>query len=231
MAVDAVKVELVTRDFNRMLEEFAAIDPAVEFRDIVRGLAVRVVAGALRRTRAADPKKIQAAHEKATFTTLDGKLYKLSNYFHNDELWRRIQNHRVFSLQRKLNARGLAKQSWLHLGRKIGAGPISAPAWVSRANFKGEQYPGDVSFLESGAGLKFQLKITNASPLMKGAGGEWALVQAMAGETKYFWTLLAKHAFRNAATRASKYPGVYVKPQLSPRLEFSAQIPAGMFGA
>ena len=55
---DSLKAELIHRDFSRMIEELAAIDSRVEFRDVIRGVAARVMAGAARGTKAADSGKI-----------------------------------------------------------------------------------------------------------------------------------------------------------------------------
>lgn len=211
MAVDALRVELVTRDFNRMLGEFASIEPKLEFADIVRAIAIRVMAGALRRTRAADPEKIKRRHESAEWTTLDGKKIKLSWYLHNDSKYAAVENHRAAVLKSKLGARGLSKQSWLHAAQKLG-GDAAAPAYVSSANSAGRTHPENASFSETGGGAAYALKVTNASPIVQQAGGEYALVGAMSAETRYFFTLLSKGAFRNAATRAAKYPGIYVRP-------------------
>jgi hypothetical protein len=209
--MDDIKAQLITRDFNRMLEEFASISPEIEFKQIVRAVAIRVIAGALRRTRAADANRIRESREAAEFTTMDGKLYKLSNYFHNDALWNRITNKRRASLQKKLAARGLAKQSWYIMAQKLGTA-IDVPSYVDAANYDGKTYPGDVNYVDTTSGGAYALKIINASPIVQQAGGQAALIFAMQAETRYFQTLLAKGAFRNAATRAAKYPGVYVKP-------------------
>lgn len=211
MAVDSLKVLLVTNKFARMLSDFSSIDPTIEFSQIVRAVAIRVIAGALRRTRAADAQRIRESHEAAEFTTMDGKLYKLSNYFRNDALWGRIVEKRRASLQRKLDKRGLAKKSWLHVAEKLG-GSIDAPAYVRKANASGNDFPENASFSESGQGMRYALTIINSSPIVQAAGGQAALVYAMQGETRYFYTLLARGAFRNAASRAAKYPGVFVRP-------------------
>ncbi len=212
---DNVKVQLITSRFGKMLEDFAAIDPKVEFRDIVIGVAIRVIAGALRRTKAADPRRIRDGHAGATFTTMDGKIYKLSNYFHNESIWNRIEQKRRAALDTKLAARGLSKQSWLHQARQLGA-TLEVPAYVANANFKGQQHPENAAHMETGAGGQFALKIINSSPIVQAANGRFALIAAMSAETRYFYTLLARGGFATAATRAAKYPGVYVRPLALP---------------
>lgn len=209
MALDSLKVELITSRFNQMLEEFAEISPEIEFRDIVRAIAIRVIANALRRTKAADTQKIRARHEAREFTSMDGKKYKLSNHF-PDPVWEKLSARRAASLEVKLRSRGLAKQSWLYLAQDLG-GTIDVPAYVPAANFKGQTHPENVSFIERGTGANYALKIINNSPVVQAAGGEQALVFAMAGETRYFFTLLSKGAFATAKSRAAKYPGIYAR--------------------
>lgn len=207
---DSVKVELITRDFNRMLEEFERIDPSVEFRTVVREVAIRVIAGALRRTAAASVAGIRADAGSREWITLDGKVYKLSNRF-PDRVWGRIQRRRTDDLNKRLNARGLSKQSWLHQARDLG-GNIQVPNFVDRANYKGQQYPVDANHRESRGGANYSLTILNSSPIVQNAGGQNALISAMAAETRYFYTLLQKGAFRTASSRASKYPGIFTRP-------------------
>ena len=213
--MDELKVQLITRDFNRMLEEFASLDPAVEFRTIVRGVAVRVIAGALRRTRAAQVASIRRDHAAREWITLDGKKYNLAYHYHNDALWGRIDRRRADDLSRRLGARGLAKQSWLHLARDLGA-TIEVPAYVDRANYDGLQYPINAAHVERRGGADYSLTILNSSPIVQNAGGRLALLSAMAAETRYFYTLLARGGFATAARRASHYSGVYVTPAALP---------------
>lgn len=230
--MDSLRMEVVARGVNRMIEDLASIDASVEFSSVVDTIALRVTTGALRGTRAAKVASIRRSHEGATFTTMDGKLYKLSNYFHNDALWSRIQNKRAASLQTKLAARGLAKQSWAHLGAKISAtarsgprAPAPVPAYVASANYKGRQYPEDASTFSSGDGRGYSRTIVNASPLMPGARGETALYRSMQGEELYYQRLCANRFYQSAATRAAKYPGIFTKPSA-----LASAVPVGMFG-
>lgn len=206
-----LKVQVVTARFSAMLQEFARIAPELEFRDIVRAAAIRVIAGALRRTRAADAANIRRRWANAKYTTMDGKLYNLSFYYHNDALWNRIVQKRQRSLQTKLNSRGLAKRSWLFEAEKLGAAElVDAPDYVTRANYKGVEYPLDAEYVERGSAMGYTLKIINSSPIVQAAGGEAALLGSMQAEARYFEVLLAKGFLSTAEQRAAKYPGVYV---------------------
>lgn len=229
-ALDGLRMELIARDMNRMIEDLYAIDATVEFSSVVDSVAMRVASGALRRTRAAKLASITRSHASQTFTTLDGKLYKLSNFFKNDALWTRIQNHRAARLQQKLAARGLAKQSWWHAARKIRTSSSSAflpaaeaPAYVMAANHLGEQYPQDVRTFTSGSATGFQRTVVNESPLGPGAGMEPALFFAMQGETRYYARLCAQRFYLTAAGRTARYPGIFTRP-----VAFSAELPVGI---
>lgn len=209
--MNALTVRIDASRFNAMLADFAAIEPGLEFRDIVHGTALRVCAGALRRTNAADPQRIRRDFENREWTTLDGKRYKLSWYLHNDALWHRIEQHRADTLATKLASRGLAKKSWIFFGPELG-GIIDAPNFVHSANYKGEVYPEDAAIAEAGFGAGYQLTIFNSSPIVQKAGGARALQGAINGEARYFYVLLEKRAFRTFEGRAARYPGVYVRP-------------------
>lgn len=211
MALDQIKVEIITSRFGKMLEDFASINPEIEFRTIVRAVAVRVIAGALRRTKMAQAEAIRRRWADQEWITFDGKKYKLSWYLRNDVLWHQIEEFSLKALWLRQAARGLSKQSWLHQAQQLGEN-LSVPAQVTAANHAGRQYPGNVSHRETGAGTAYALTILNNSPIVQKAGGRDALAFAMAGETRFFYTSLEKGAFRSAASRAAKYPGVYVSP-------------------
>lgn len=209
--MDDLKVQLITSRFNRMLEEFAEVNPEVEFRDIVRAIAIRVIAGALRRTRAASIEGIRKDWEEREWVTLDGKKYNLFWYLKNDALWGRLESLRADKLARRLESRGLSKKSWLHQAEQLG-GTVEVPAYVRSANYKGNSHPENVQFRERTGSADYALTIVNSSPIVQAAGGREALVIAMAAETRYFYTLLARGGFKTAQSRAAKYPGVYVRP-------------------
>ena len=59
--VQGLQVEIITRDFNRMLAALAAIDPKIEFRSIILAEAAAIVRTALSRTKSAKVSAIRAA--------------------------------------------------------------------------------------------------------------------------------------------------------------------------
>lgn len=208
---DGLKVELVTRDFNRMLAELAAIDPKVELRDIIFSEATAVIEGALRRTVAAKVQRIKDRQASHTWTTFSGKKYHIAEWRLPDQLWNQIQRQRKERLQTRLNARGLSKQSWLHVASALGK-TIPVPAYVANANYKSQQYPVDGDKREEGASSNFSLTIINSSPIVQKAGGQAALLAAMRGRASYFQRNLAHGVFNSIATRAKKYPGIFTSP-------------------
>lgn len=207
---DSLKAELIHRDFSRMIEELAAIDPRVEFRDVIRGVAARVMAGAARGTKAADSGKILTRFANKRFTTFSGKVYYLENRY-PDALWGGIERMREESLNTKINAIGLAKQSWQHAGASFGAS-IAAPAYVAAANYNGRRHPENGSSTETGNGDGLSLTVRNDSPIAPAAGGRYALQRAFQGETRAFARNVANHAFATVASRAKKYPGIFATP-------------------
>lgn len=206
---DALKVEIVARDFNRMLEELAAIDPRVEFRQVCLGVAERVVAGAMRATRAAAAGRIRADYDAKEYTTFNGKRYRLTNRF-PDALWREISSSRRGRLSDKLKSRGLSKQSWLWVAESFGA-RLSAPAYVSAASYKGRQFSEDGSSSEAGSSSDFALTVVNSSPIVSAAGGRSALLRAMRGETLYFRRNMEARAFATLESRVAKYPQIFAR--------------------
>lgn len=192
-----------------MLEELASIDPTIEFKDVVTAVAIRVVQNAMNRTRAATVSGIRRDFATKEFTTFNGKKYKLSNRY-PDQLWGLIDQFRKDRLAVKLASRGLSKQSWVHLASTIG-GVLSAPAYVTNANYKGRTYREDGTSTEQGDGNNYALTIINSSPIVQAAGGYGALLRAMQGETSYFNRNMENRAFRTFESRAAKYPGIFVR--------------------
>jgi hypothetical protein len=205
----SLKAEIITRDFNRMLEELAAIDPKIEFRDVVIGAAERVVRGALRATKAAQADRIRETYNEKEYTTFNGKRYKLANRY-PDPLWNKIELMRSDRLRVKLAARGLSKKSWQHVAASFGRS-AGGPGYVTAANYKGREYSQNGASKESGTGNNYALEILNHSPIVQAAGGHGALLRAMRGETRYFEMNMEKRAFATFESRAKKYPQIFMR--------------------
>lgn len=204
-----VRSELVAARFNNYLQELWAIDPTIEFSDLLHAEAASVAAGALTRTRAASVAGIKRNFAEKEWTTFGGKKYKLSNHY-PDELWGQISDFRKTRLALRLGARGISKQSWYNLGQKVKAGIVRAPGYVVAANFRGRQYPEDVSSLDESTPAGYFLTIFNNSPIVQFANGRWALLGAMQGRVSYFCRNMKHRAFQTYESRARKYPGIWV---------------------
>lgn len=204
-------VEIVTRDFNRMLRDLTSIDTAIEFRSVVKHEAGKVVESSLRYTKAAQVQKIREASANREWVTYNGKKYNVQDWRMPDPLWAQINRFRRARLETKLAARGLGKQSWLHMVREISE-QIKFPAFVDRANYRGKQYPVDADSREEGTSSNYALTIINSSPVMQYAGGQSVLIRAINGRTRYFRRNMEHHAFRTLATRARAYPGIWTSP-------------------
>lgn len=206
-----LKVEIITRDFGRMLEQLAAIDPTIEFREVLYAVAARVCFNAMNRTKAAQTASIRRTWEEKEYTTFRGKRYKLSNRY-PDALWEAIWQFRRDRLAIKLAARGLSKKSWYHLAGQLGGTSARVPAYVLEANYRGNDHPENASSTYGGVGDEATLSILNSSPIVQAAGGRGALLSAMQGEIGYFRQNLAHHAFRSIESRAKAYPGIFTSP-------------------
>lgn len=220
----ALKVDVVTSRFDAMLNDIARIDPAVEFRTIVVQMALRVIQGAADRTRAATVETItkSEAHRMLTreFVTIEGKKFLISGTGSDghrnrypDWLWNGIQalvkQNMTARIAQRSAARGLGKQSWLHLAESLG-GQIDVPGYVRAASYRGQQYPDDVHWQDDKANGRYGLTIVNASPIVGYAGGLGALLGSMQAEIGYFTENMAHGFYLTLAGRAAKYPGIFV---------------------
>jgi hypothetical protein len=220
-----LKLELQHAKFSQMLADLGAIDPAVEFRDVVRAEAGAVAAGAMGRTKSARVNKILAYYASRKFITMDGKVYRIDYNRYPDALWERMLDMSKQAREIALDARGISKQSWYHAAQSFGK-PMKAPAYVLAANYKGQQYPQDGSSSEVGGGDQFALTMVNSSPVVQKANGQWALLGAMTARTRYFERNMAHAFFLNAKTRAAKYPGIFTDP-VPPAASSPTEIPSG----
>lgn len=212
-----VRSELVAARFNNYLQELWAIDPKIEFADVVRSEAASVMIGALQRTYAADKGKIQASVRDREWVTFGGKRYHiiegrsdLPAWHLPDTLWGQIEQYRQNKLAIKLAARGMSKQSWYLLAQKIRPVLQSVPAYVIEANYKGRQYPEDSSSLETNTPAGYLLTVLNSSPVVRFANGGWALLGAMQGRVSFFRQNMKHRSFQTQESRARKYPGIWV---------------------
>jgi hypothetical protein len=211
-----IRSELIATRFNRYLQELWALDPRLEFSDLIRAEATAVMFAAMGRTKAASEQKIRAAADTREWATFGGKRYRLGGrtgegWHLPDETHRAIHNSRTARLNAKLGARGLAKQSFANLAKAIGGHVGRVPSYVSAANYLGRQYPENVSALEGSTPAGFVLTTFNNSPIAGYAGGAWAILGAMQGRVAYFRRNMKHRRFQSMASRARAYPGIWAK--------------------
>lgn len=195
--------------FNAAMGEMKArLGNAATMQAIIDFEVARIIERALARTTAAKVGDIRSSHRAREFTTLNGKTYKLSNRFPNS-LWQAIASKRRESLQRKLAARGLAKQAFLALAEKIGF-DISAPGFVRSARTPNHTNAENVDAKRTSAEGKYTLAIAQSSPLNRWAGSRAAFYGAVVGRRKFFEQNLKRGVFSELTKIAAKYPGIKV---------------------
>lgn len=211
-----LRSELIAARFNNYLQELWSIDPTIEFSTLVKSEAAAVMAAAMSRTRSANAAKMRASVDNREWVTFDGKRYKMGErsgegWHLPDPLWAQLKQYRANRLAIKQAARGMSKQTWYRLAAALRPGLTTVPAYVVSANYRGRQYPENVSSLEGSTPAGYILTLLNASPIVQYAGGQWALLGAMQGRLSYFRRNMAHRAFQTYESRAKKYPGIWVQ--------------------
>jgi hypothetical protein len=136
-------------------------------------------------------------------------LYKLTNRY-PDTLWQKIQQQRNKDLKKKLDARGLAKQSWWIIGNLLGLN-VSAPAYVTRAvPSTGKRYADETANVDRQEG-ELAYEFENSQPTINAIEGAKILQQAINGRVNYFMANVSHDVFSKMETIAKKYPGVTVE--------------------
>jgi hypothetical protein len=203
-----MSVEIVADKFNAYLSQLAAKLPAHEFADIIKGEAIAVLQGAMRRTSVASSKTITASVEAAPWRTMDGKKYKMDHRY-PDPVWRKLTAAKRASVRRRMKARGLARQAWVQIADSMGR-KIDAPAYVLGAIPASGIRPRNGRSIEEGTGARYTITLFNESPLARYTGAEFALKLAMLGRVRAFENALRKKLFDDARFVARQYKGIEV---------------------
>jgi hypothetical protein len=211
--------ELDATRFRRMVLEMskhARITP----EQVIDFEAGKMIESALKFTKVAKSgdirKRVTDQIFNRPFRTLNGKIYFLGNRY-PDAIWSKLKSSQQKEVSEKLKVllkrRGLAKQSWWLLGKKLGI-EIKAPAFAQKAEVAGADLPGNVRFRREGTGKKSILTLVNDSPsaTSKGGKGHDAMRKAFRGRLKFFERNMKEGVFQNIKTIAAKYPGITVKP-------------------
>lgn len=215
------QVQLDTVRFRRLvltLAKHARITP----EEVIEAEAGKMLEGAVRFTKVAKSKAIRdrmiRRFENRKFVKLDGKRYYLENRY-PDEIWSRVEdaltdeyNSLEDRIKLRLKRRGLAKQSWWLLGKKLGI-EIKAPAFAQKAEVAGVDLPGNVRFQREGTGKKSVLTLVNDSPSAASPGGKGhdAIRRAFRGRLRYFERNMQEGVFRRLKTISAAYPGITIK--------------------
>lgn len=144
-----------------------------------------------------------------TYTTRNGsKKYFLGNAYPND-IWKEIQSQRKASLQKKVRARGLSKQSWKRLANIVGL-HVQAPGYVDAAMPPSGPHPENFRAQKMKDRGKFYIHFSNAQPTVNKIGGGLTLAFAIQGRIKYFEKNLELGVFRSIDEIKAAYPGLIV---------------------
>lgn len=202
-----------TRNLNSALHSLARYSGAA-IEDVVEFEAGKILEGAIRHTDAATVSKIRDHENNRDFRTLDAghgrKTYNL-NWRFPDAVWNKIEAARKASLERKLKARGLSKQSWQMLADLLGL-IVKAPAYVRRAIAStGQRYPQNAAVRKSRTADKFGIFLSNKQPTVGAINGRTALLKAINGRVAYFRTSLRKGVFTDLAKIAARYKGLRLR--------------------
>ena len=172
-----------TSNFSKAMRDLSRLS-GVSFKQVIVSETNSILKKTISNQMAADASKIRARQAK-------GKISKSE-------------------MQELLQRRGLAKQSWLAIGQKIGL-MVDAPAYVRNAKVKGSLYDQQVKVSEKKVGGLFTLILENRMQTTIKSLGRSAILKAINGRTAYFKKNLRAGVFSKVATIAKKYPGLHVR--------------------
>lgn len=178
-----MSVKIDTRNFSMAMRELSRLS-GISFKQVIISEAGAILKKTISNQMAADASKIRARQAK-------GRISKSE-------------------MQELLGRRGLAKQSWLAIGQKIGL-MVDSPAYVKNAKVKGELYDQKVKVSEKKVGGLFTIILQNSMKTTVASRGRMAIIKAINGRTSYFKKNLRSGVFNKVATLARKYPGLKVR--------------------
>lgn len=212
MSKTTITARIDARRFNAMIAEMVAIDPTLEWDDVLTHEVAAANFAAQRLTKTAKVSKIRRDHKSREYVEHRGKKYNLKHRYPR-ALWRQLKAQDKRSFERKLAARGLARQSWLSaFGGLAVSPPGSIPAFVLNANYKKRQYHNS-TIHRRGSGDQSSITLINSAPAVDWPAAKLrrALLKGINGRTQYFERNMATGYYRTLESRAEKYPGVYVR--------------------
>ena len=177
-----MSIRIDASNFNKAIKELSRLS-GVGIEEVIRSETAAVLQKTMSLTKAAEAGKIRSRFDR-----------------------KKISKDKMQELLRR---RGLAKQSWLALAKKLGL-PVNAPGYVQKATVKEKPYPQKVRSDQKGKRGSFQITITNEMLTTINANGKAALAKAINGRVGYFKRNLKKKVFGNWRTIAEKYKGLKV---------------------
>lgn len=211
-----MKVTIDTRNFNAAVRELKKLS-GVSFRSVIRSEVEAVLSRAIKKTKAASATKIRyhytnekRANGKPRMLELNGKTYSLDRHY-PDALWHQIVAFEQARMKEALRRRGLAKQSWLVMARRLGLSPRDVPGYVESASVNGEPYNQRVEASEKADGPRYGIEITNGMLVVSKIGGRGALQSAINGRVGYFHRNVRLGVFSKVASMAKAYPGMSIR--------------------
>ena len=120
-------------------------------------------------------------------------------------------------VQSALQARGLAKRSWVQIAEMLGIdiSALGAPGYVLAAHPSNGQHYQNGTAHKMIEDAKFVIEIRNDSPLLthfRHPTGPQILQRAIDSRLKAFRHDMAHDVFEDIARRARRYPGIFVSP-------------------
>lgn len=205
-----MRLELDSTKFNACIIQLAKLT-GQDLSSVVEAEVAAILQKTLSRTVAAKAGSIRSNYEKRKWTTFRGQRVFIHKT-HSPEVAAGLAAQQKEGIKRRLQRRGLSKQTWLHLARAVGV-TISAPGYVSKANVNGHTNAGNVRARKGSPGVKFFIEVTNAGPSVDtpGAKGRSALESAIKGRVKFFETNLKKGVFDEISKVARAYPGLVLR--------------------
>lgn len=201
--------------FNRCLADMQkALGNTHTMQQVVDHEVGRIVNQAIKKTKKATIRSIKRSDEaRAPWRTYDlgngMKKYNLENRYPN-AVWGKIQSRMRESLNRKYNARELARRVWVEVLNKLGQ-KVEATGQAQKAQSKNFVAASAAGVKRTNGTGNYAVEIENSFGKNRWVGAAQALFGAIAGRRKFFLQNVAKGVFNDLKTVAAKYPGMEVR--------------------
>jgi hypothetical protein len=210
MATTNIQVD--DRNLTNALRQLSRLT-GVSFKKVVQFETGKILESAVKKTRAAEVKLIEANVRNTPARTLrNGKTYLMPNSKYTskgwklpDPIWALLQKQIKDGITKRKKSRGLSKKGWKQAAEKLGIS-IVAPSYVSKSTTTKGDYPANTTGREEKSGSRFSISLTNErtyDPLIFRA-----IRSAMASRLAYFNRNMKNEVFKQSATIATRYPGL-----------------------